>query len=96
MNNRSRTDIAAHIIEAANGGATKTRLMYKVYLSHQQLKEYLAILEENGLLTFDQTSATFRTTPKGHQFIDTYNKLNELSGLAMIGSIQGRRLSALL
>ena len=32
MKYHSRTDIVSQIIEAANGGATKTKIMYKAYL----------------------------------------------------------------
>ncbi|MGA9172279.1 MAG: winged helix-turn-helix domain-containing protein, partial [Nitrososphaeraceae archaeon] len=40
MKYRSRTDIVGLILEAANGGgATKTRIMYKAFLSYAQLKE---------------------------------------------------------
>ena len=41
MKYRSRTEIVAMILEAANGGATKTRIMYKAFLSYAQLREYL-------------------------------------------------------
>ncbi|WP_323444712.1 winged helix-turn-helix domain-containing protein [Candidatus Nitrososphaera gargensis] len=34
MKYRSRTEITAQILEAACGGATKTRIMYKAYLSY--------------------------------------------------------------
>jgi predicted transcriptional regulator len=40
MKYRSRTDIVAMILDAANGGATKTKIMYKAYLSYAQLEEY--------------------------------------------------------
>jgi predicted transcriptional regulator len=44
MKNRSRTELASNILEAANGGATKTKIMYRAFLSYAQLKEYLAML----------------------------------------------------
>ena len=47
MKYRSRTEIVAMILEAANGGATKTKIMYKAFLSYAQLKEYLSVLIEN-------------------------------------------------
>ena len=53
MKNRSRTELASNILEAANGGATKTRIMYRAFLSYAQLKEYLAMLTQNGLLSHD-------------------------------------------
>ena len=46
MRYRSRSDIAALILEAANGGAAKTKIMYKAFLSYVQLKQYLNILIE--------------------------------------------------
>jgi predicted transcriptional regulator len=49
MKYRSRTDIAEMILEAANGGAAKTKIMYKAFLSYAQLKEYLTVLLQNGL-----------------------------------------------
>jgi predicted transcriptional regulator len=39
MKYRSRTEIVAMILEAANGGATKTKIMYRAFLSYEQLKE---------------------------------------------------------
>lgn len=54
MKYRSRTDIVSQILEAANGGASKTKIMYKAYLSYAQLKEYLSVLVENGLLEYQE------------------------------------------
>jgi predicted transcriptional regulator len=51
---RSRSEITALLLEAANGGgATKTKMMYKAFLSFNQLKEYLAMLVENGLIDYE-------------------------------------------
>jgi len=33
MKYRNRTEIVANILDAANGGATKTKIMYKAFLS---------------------------------------------------------------
>jgi predicted transcriptional regulator len=88
MKYRSRTEIAAHILIAANSGITKTKLMYTTFISYNQLIQYLAFLKQNGLLTHDEVSMTFRTTPKGYEFIDTYNKLNEISGFAIADGTQ--------
>ena len=64
MKYRSRTDITVLILEAANGGATKTKIMYKSFLSYAQLKEYLTMLLENELLEYEETRQNFRTTEK--------------------------------
>ncbi len=47
MNYRSRDDIISVILNAANGGdadLTKTKIMYKAFLGHHQLQEYLMLL----------------------------------------------------
>ena len=54
MKYRSRSDIVELLLDAANGGgATKTKLMYKAYLSFNQLREYLTLLVENGLIEYE-------------------------------------------
>jgi predicted transcriptional regulator len=78
MKNRSRTELASYILEAANGGATKTKIMYKAYLSYAQLKEYLAVLIENGLMARDVDGDLYRTTTKGIKFLETSRKLGGL------------------
>lgn len=80
MKYRSRTDIVAQILEAANGGATKTKIMYKAYLSYAQLKEYLAVLTENELLEHVPMEHVYKTTEKGIKFLRTFNQMGQLVG----------------
>jgi predicted transcriptional regulator len=75
---RSRTEIVAMILDAANGGATKTKIMYKVMLSYNQLKEYLSVLIENNLIEYHDRNKIFKTTEKGLNFLTTYNAIGEL------------------
>ena len=77
MKYRSRTDITAQILEAANGGVTKTKIMYKAFLSYAQLKEYLTVLIENGLLEYIEGEQNYRTTEKGNRFLKIYNQIGE-------------------
>jgi predicted transcriptional regulator len=35
-------------------GATKTKLMYIVFISFNQLREYLSLLVENGLIQYEE------------------------------------------
>ncbi len=77
MKYRSRTEIVAMILEAANGGATKTKIMYKAFLSYNQLKEYLSVLIENNLLYIDGTQ-TYKTTEKGLHFLKMHNEIRKL------------------
>jgi predicted transcriptional regulator len=66
------------ILEAANGGATKTRIMYKAFLSYAQLREYLSVLIENNLLQYMEGSQTYKTTEKGLSFLKMNNEIAEL------------------
>ena len=54
MKYRSRSDIIGLILEAANGGATKTKIMYKAFLSFAQLRDYLALLTDQGLIQYER------------------------------------------
>jgi predicted transcriptional regulator len=77
MRNRSRIELASNILEAANGGATKTKIMYKAFLSYAQLKEYLAMLIQNDLMAQD-VEGIYRTTSKGIRFLETSRQLGGL------------------
>ncbi|MDQ3851898.1 MAG: winged helix-turn-helix domain-containing protein [Thermoproteota archaeon] len=88
MRNRSRTEIVSQILEVASrsrdvGGdddnnndypVTKTRIMYDVSFSYTQLKGYLEMLTDNGLLSYDLDSQTFKITEKGQRFLQIYNE----------------------
>jgi Predicted transcriptional regulator len=78
MKYRSRSDIAEMILDAANGGATKTKIMYKAFLSYAQLREYLSVLIENTLLEYLEGSQTYKTTEKGLNFLKMHNEIGEL------------------
>ena len=77
MKYRSRTDITGLILEAANGGATKTKIMYKAYLSFAQLKEYLSMLIEKELIEYEEGLARYRTTEKGLRMLQMCSVINE-------------------
>ncbi|MDW0289866.1 MAG: winged helix-turn-helix domain-containing protein [Nitrososphaeraceae archaeon] len=78
MKYRSRTEIVSMILEAANGGATKTKIMYKAFLSYAQLKEYLSVLIENNLLEYLEGTQTYKTTEKGFNLLKMHNEIGEL------------------
>jgi len=78
MKYRSRTEIVSMILEAANGGATKTKIMYKAFLSYAQLKEYLSVLIENNLLEYLEGIQTYKTTEKGFNLLKMHNEIGEL------------------
>jgi predicted transcriptional regulator len=66
------------ILDAANGGATKTKIMYKAFLSYAQLREYLSVLIENNLIEYVEGSQTYKTTEKGLNFLKMHNEIGEL------------------
>ncbi len=78
MKYRSRTEIVAMILEAANGGATKTKIMYKAFLSYAQLREYLSVLIQNNLLEKIEGTQTYKTTEKGLNFLKMHYEIGEL------------------
>ena len=65
MKYRSRTDITGLILEVANGGTTKTKIMYKAYLSFAQMREYLSMLIEKGLLEYEEGRVTTERQKRG-------------------------------
>jgi predicted transcriptional regulator len=67
-----------NILDAANGRATKTKIMYKAFLSYAQLKEYLSILTENNLIEYLDGTQTFKTTEKGLNYLKMHNEIEEL------------------
>ncbi|HEU4822923.1 MAG TPA: winged helix-turn-helix domain-containing protein [Nitrososphaeraceae archaeon] len=85
---RSRSEIASQILETAKngsdyssnggGGATKTRMMYNTFLSHDQLKEFITVLIESDLLSYDSTMHKFKTTEIGITFLQAYKQIDHM------------------
>jgi predicted transcriptional regulator len=70
---------------AEGGGATKTKLMYSAFISFNQLKEYLSLLAENGLIQYEDETHTFRTTEKGIHFLKLQSQIDEIAPITFIG-----------
>ena len=82
---RSRIDIIANILQAANEGAKKTHVMYRCNLSFRQLNAYLEFLVEMGFLETitmktenKENAQLFRTTRKGRDLVEAYHNLKAL------------------
>ena len=71
---RNREEIVANVLEAARNGATKTRIMYKCYVSHRLLQKYLGYAIENGFLFYDSGSNKHYITSKGVQYLDYFEE----------------------
>lgn len=72
-------DIAATILQIAQGeGAIKTKIMYRAFLSFPQLKEYMELLTEQGLLEQSERGNVYMTTEKGHRFLKLYKEIDSM------------------
>jgi len=76
-----------------NNGLTKSKIMYTVFLSYRQVKEYLLLLVEKGLIEEYQkelkekgkenkvnqrSSYYYRITDNGRRFLQIYRDLSEM------------------
>lgn len=70
---RTRTDVIVDILTAAIEGELKTHIMYQANLSYTQIRRYLPLLQEMGLLEAGREGnwEIYTTTRKGIQFIQT-------------------------
>jgi predicted transcriptional regulator len=76
---RSRGEIIASILQAVNGNSLRqTEILYRTYLSHNLLKEYLVLLLENELIEYTAGERTFKTTGKGMRYLQMYAQLGQL------------------
>ncbi|HZB73246.1 MAG TPA: winged helix-turn-helix domain-containing protein [Nitrososphaeraceae archaeon] len=81
MQYRDRAEIIRQILDIANGveDATKTKIMYRAFLSYNQLKDYLALLNESDLIRHDSITHTYKTTEKGLRLLQFYNQLDDMT-----------------
>ena len=80
---RRQTEIIAQIPHLVNDQnrttETQTQIMYKSFLSYAQLKEYLVLLIQNGLLEYLDGTKSYRTTEKGLKFLKMYEQMEGLT-----------------
>jgi len=73
----------ATILEAANGGISKTKLLTRANLTSCQLKQYLHILVAKKLLIAlsdeDEKHVAYRTTEKGMRYLSIYSSLKNIA-----------------
>jgi predicted transcriptional regulator len=79
LRHRSRSEVISSILESTNGNKLRiTEIQFKAYLSYNILKEYLVDLLRSDLIEYIEGERTFKTTPKGMQVLQKYNKMDEL------------------
>lgn len=74
IRNRCKIDILASILQTANGGAKRTKIIRENY----SLIRYIIFLCDIDLLKFDSKDNIFKTTSKGMEFLRSYDQLIEL------------------
>lgn len=74
LRRRDRHDIIVEILKTAQSGEKKTYIMYKARLSHSQLKLYLELLNQNGMIIND--NGVYKTTLKGLNFVREFDSIN--------------------
>ena len=67
------------MLDSARGGATKTKIMYRAYLSYSQLVEYMIFLQKNKLIALKEGTDLYRPTEKGLKFLGISVELNEMT-----------------
>ena len=76
MKNRSRMDIVRLILKVSIEGATKGRTIDKASLTVIQLKDYLFLLLENGLLCYGKGIGIYKIVEKGLRMLGVYSGIN--------------------
>src|ERR671918_754629 len=71
---RSRDEVIGQVLEAARERSSKTRIMYKSFVSFDKLEELLEHLMADGLLEQEKGEMTYRTTQKGLDFLSTLDR----------------------
>jgi len=66
------------ILDSVTVGTTKTKIMYKAYLSYTQLKEYLSLLEESGMIVYEDGTQVYKITEKGRKFLKLSIEIDDM------------------
>ena len=78
MKYRGRTEIVSMILEIASQGTSKTKIMYKAYLSYSQLNRYLSFLIEDKLIEYKPGLELYTLTEKGERLLHMYKDLDKM------------------
>lgn len=81
---RSRFQIIADVLSAAEDGAKKVQIMFRANLSYALLCRYLTEVVNAGLVSLEDRPNRYRLTRKGRKFLERfrdysrrYNELKE-------------------
>jgi predicted transcriptional regulator len=73
--NRDRLCIVAAILEAANLGVSKTRIMFMANLSFKLLEKYLGVVLGAGFVRVE--GCRYELTERGREFLKQYRRFHE-------------------
>jgi UDP-N-acetyl-D-mannosaminuronic acid dehydrogenase len=85
MDSRNADETIASILHSAIGGVTKTTIMYKSFITYDQLNEYLSILLEKGLIAYQEGEKLYSTTADGISFIQSSKKSTQFNKILIVG-----------
>ena len=74
---RTKEEIVANILKAAQNSATKTRIMRRSYMNYNLLQKYLYYAASSGLLVYDHRSNEYLITSKGMQYLNHFEQYVE-------------------
>ncbi|HEX5977711.1 MAG TPA: winged helix-turn-helix domain-containing protein, partial [Nitrososphaeraceae archaeon] len=73
-----RGSFEGHYDDNHTDGVVQVEIMNKALLGYDKLKEYLKVLTENDLISFDSANHKFKINQKGRRFVQIYNKMSDL------------------
>ena len=79
---RSRIEIISSILEASVGGAKKSKVMCRSFVSNTQFKLYMNHLIEKNLLSIN-SDGKLTITAKGLDFLEHYHTLENMLDLTI-------------
>lgn len=56
-------------------GATRSKLMFEAYFSFAQINDYLIVLQENRIVSYDEITSLYKTTQKGIMYLQIHDAL---------------------
>jgi predicted transcriptional regulator len=86
LDESDRLNIIRLILEAANEAVhddhnkkmtTTIKIMYTALFNHPQLKGYWKLLTQNGMLSYDFDTETWKTTEKGQKLLKAYSEMDD-------------------
>ena len=77
---RSKSEKISDILRSIRNcpGTRITQIMYETCIPHNQLKEYLTIMIQSGLIVYVKEKKTFRITDYGMNVLKIYGEMDKL------------------